>query len=248
MTNHYIRDTLKDVLKHTHGLGIYEMVKITGEVDSTSIETVDEQKTVIFKGTMNTPVPEFVDATFGLSRMGVLDGYLKYPGFSDDDAKVNVIKQTRNGEEVPCEVEFISPEGTDAHYRFMLPEIINQQLKEIKFKGAAFDVELSPTAKNRSDLMYFNSVLSQFEGYFMPKTENGALYFYIGDNSGDRTKVLINNNVDGDINHDFKWPLDIVLKILRLGDNAMLSFAKGLLQIKVISEFGEYTYLLPSKN
>ena len=27
-----IKDILKDVLKHTHGLGIFEMVKITGDV------------------------------------------------------------------------------------------------------------------------------------------------------------------------------------------------------------------------
>ena len=45
-----IKDILKDVLKHTHGLGIFEMVKITGEVDKTNIETVDADKTVIFKG------------------------------------------------------------------------------------------------------------------------------------------------------------------------------------------------------
>ena len=161
---------------------------------------------------------------------------------------MKVIKQSRNGDEVPAEVEFVSATGTDAHYRFMLPEVINQQLKEIKFKGANFAIEISPTAKNRSDLAYFNGVLSQFEGYFMPKTEQGALYFYIGDNNGDRTKVLISNDVDGDFSHDFKWPLDIVLKILRLGDNVVLSFAQGILQIKVYSELGEYTYLLPAKN
>ena len=45
-----IKDVFKDVLKHTHGLGIFEMVKITGEVDKTIVETVDADKTVIFKG------------------------------------------------------------------------------------------------------------------------------------------------------------------------------------------------------
>ena len=45
-----ISDTLKDVLKHTHGLGIFEMVKIKGVDDKTTIETVDADKTVIVKG------------------------------------------------------------------------------------------------------------------------------------------------------------------------------------------------------
>ena len=45
-----IKDVFKDVLKHTHSLGIFEMVKITGTLDKTEIETVDADKTVIFKG------------------------------------------------------------------------------------------------------------------------------------------------------------------------------------------------------
>ena len=36
-----IKDVFKDVLKHTHGLGIFEMVKVTGSIDKTEIETVD---------------------------------------------------------------------------------------------------------------------------------------------------------------------------------------------------------------
>ena len=42
----------------------------------------------------------------------------------------------------PVEVAFTSTEGTDAHYRFMLADVINQQLKDIKFKGAEFDVTI----------------------------------------------------------------------------------------------------------
>ena len=114
-----IKDILKDVLKHTHGLGIFEMVKITGDVESTTVETVDADKTVIFKGVTDNPYPEFVDATVGLSRMQVLDGYLKYPGFDGDGSDVKVNTQERNGETVPVEVEFTSADGNDAHYRFM---------------------------------------------------------------------------------------------------------------------------------
>ena len=249
--NNYIKDTLKDVLKHTHNLGIFEMVKVTGTAEETNIETVDADKTVIFKGKTVNPVPDFVDSTVGLSRMNVLDGYLKYPDFDDADATVQVVKQDRNGEDVPTEVEFISVAGTDAHYRFMLADVVNQQLKEIKFKGAEFDINIVPSAKNLKDLGYLNGVLSQFESTFSPRTEDGKLYFYIGDAGGDRTKILVNEAPDGEMTHEFHWPLDIVLRILRLGDNAncVLSInAKGLLQIIVDSGIGTYTYLLPAKN
>lgn len=248
--NNYIKDTFKDVLKHTHSLGIFEMVKISGTATETNIETVDADKTVIFKGSTVTPVPDFIDATVGLSRMSVLDGYLKYPGFDDEAATVKVVTQQRNGEEIPVEVEFVAADGTDAHYRFMLADVVNQQLKEIKFKGAEFDIDIVPTQKNLKDLQYFNSVLSAFDSTFSPRTENGKLYFYIGDNGGDRTKVLVSEAPGGTMTHEFKWPLDIVLKILRLSDssNVVLSInSKGLLQIKVHSGLGEYTYLLPAK-
>lgn len=250
MAENSIRDTLKDVLRHTHSLGIFEMVKITGTETETTVETVDADKTVIFKGTTVNPVADFVDQTVGLSRMSVLDGYLKFPGFEGDDATVQVNTQNRNGNEVPTEVQFVAADGTDAHYRFMLADIVNQQLKEIKFKGADFDVNIVPTQKNLKELQYFNSVLSAFESTFSPRTEGGKLYFYIGDSGGDRTKILISDAVDGEINHEFNWPLDILLKILRLSDsaNVVLSInAKGLLQIRVHSGMGEYTYLLPAK-
>ena len=41
---------------------------------------------------------------------------------------------------------------------------------------------------------------------FMPKTEEGALYFYVGAEGSDRTKILINNNVEGEPNTDWNWP------------------------------------------
>ena len=246
-----IKDVFKDVLKHTHGLGIFEMVKITGALDSTEIETVDADKTVIFKGQTHSPVVDFVDSTIGLSRMGVLQGYLQYPGFDDETAKVEVVKQDRNGDTVPTEIKFVSSDGNDAHYRFMLADVINQQLKSIKFKGADFDINIVPTQKNLKDLSYFNSVLGGYEANFAPKTDGTQLYFHIGDGVSDRTKISISNEIEGSITKDWRWPLDIVLRILKLSEsgNCVMSINdEGLLQIIVDSGMAKYTYLLPAKS
>ena len=251
MSNNYIKDTLKDVIRHTHDLGIFEMVKIKGTTTQTEIETVDADKTVIVKGTSNDPVADFADATVGLSRMGVLKSFLQYPGYDTEGATVQVNTQERNGEQVPTEVQFVSEDGGDAHYRFMLADVINQQLKEIKFKGAEFDINIVPSAKNLKDLGYFNSVLGSFEANFSPKTNGTDLFFHIGDGVSDRTKIQISNSIEGSITRDWRWPLDIVLKILRLGDNATCVMSindQGLLQIKVDSGLGVYTYLLPAKS
>jgi len=226
------------------------MVKITGEATVTELETVDAEKTVIFKGKLKQPVTEFADSTVGLSRMGVLQGYLEFDDFIQN-GDVKIVKQSRNGVDHPVEVSFESKEGTDAHYRFMLADVINQQLKSIKFKGAAFDVEFVPTPKNLKDMKYFNSVLGAYEANFSPKTENGNLYFYVGDGAADRTKILIAENIKGDIKRDWKWPLEVVLKILALGDNGVAKLCindQGLLKIEVDSGIGEYTYLLPARS
>mgnify|MGYP001296247706 CR=1 FL=1 len=246
-----IKDILKDVLKHTHGLGIFEQVKLTGTVESTEVETVDADKTVIFKGETHQPVPDLVDSTIGLSRMGVLQGNLQYPGYDDATGSVAVVTQERNGEQVPTEVEFKSADGNEAHYRFMLADVINQQLKSIKFKGAEFDVNVVPTDKNLKDLTYFNSVLGTYEANFSPKTNGTDLFFHIGDAGSDRTKIHISNTIEGEIKGDWRWPLDIVLRILKLSDsgNCVLSINdEGLLQIIVDSGMAKYTYLLPAKS
>lgn len=248
MAENAIKDTLQDIIRHTHSLGLFEMVKITGDTKETLIETVDPEKTVILKGKTHNPVPDFVDQTAGLRQMSVLDGFIKI--FDGDDDTVQVVKQTRNQETVLSEVEFCRGDGTVSNYRFMLADIVNQQLKQIGFKGAEFDINIVPSQKNLKDLTQFNSILGAFESTFSPRTEDGKLFFYIGDNGGDRTKILMNDAPGGEMNHEFKWPLDIVLKILRLGDgsNVVMSLAaKGLLQIKVDSGLCEYTYLLPAK-
>jgi|TARA_B110000971_G_scaffold221609_1_gene269468 hypothetical protein len=250
MAENAIKDILKDVLRHTHNLGIFEMVKITGDLEKTEIQTVDPDKTVIFQGKTVNPVPDFVDSTIGLPNMSVLNGYLNYPGFDSADAEIKVITQERNEETVPVEIAFKSVDGNDANYRFMLADVINQQMKDIKFKGAEFDVNIVPTAKNLKDLNYFNGILGSFEAEFSPKTNGTDLTFHIGDGVSNRAKVHVNGNIDGTIKRDWKWPLDIVLKILRLGDNANVVMSindQGLMQIKVLSGLGEYTYLLPAK-
>jgi hypothetical protein len=250
MQENHIKDILKDILKHTHGLGIFEMVKITGTAEATEVETVDADKTVIFKGKTVHPVADLVDTTVGLSRMGVLQGYLNYPGFDGEGATVQVIRQNRNGEEVPTEVGFVSLDGNNANYRFMLADVVNQQMKSITFKGAKFDVNIVPSIKNLKDLNYFNGILGAYEATFSPKTDGTTLTFHIGDGVSDRAKVTISNNADGAITRDWRYPLDIVLKILRLSDsaNCVLSINdQGLMQIKLLSGLGEYTYLLPAK-
>ena len=169
-----IKDIFKDILRHTHALGFIEQVKISGTAESTTIEAMDADKTVILQGKLHNPVADFVDQTVGLSRMSVLDGYLKFPGFVDEGSAVNVETQSRNGDDIPVQISFTSAEGHTGSYRFMLADVINQQLKSVTMKEIPWDVTITPSQKNLKDLGYFNGVLGGFEPVFSPSTEDGA--------------------------------------------------------------------------
>lgn len=118
-------------------------------------------------------------------------------------------------------------------------------------KEIPWDVTIVPSQKNLKDLGYFNGVLGGFEPVFSPSTEDGALYFSIGEGAGDKGKLPINNNVDGELSGNWKWEIDKALSILRLSDsaNCTVSFANaGAMQIVIDSGLGEYKYILPAKS
>lgn len=251
MSNH-ISDIFRDILKHTYGLGVFDMVAIDGSEDDTALRAVNLNVPVVIKGKLKNSIAEFVDTSIGLGRMGVLDGYLKYGDFDSDDATVSIKKEERNGATCPVEIEFKSANHTNASYRFMLPEMVNEQIKPLQFKGVdKYDVVFSPTPKNIKDMSYFSSVLKSNEGTtFCPKVENGVLYFYIGNKRSDRAKIHISDNIDGNLASDKHWALDITLKILRLGNSGeatMRIFDGGMMEINVDSGLGEYTYYLPGQ-
>lgn len=245
----HLKDTFKDILKHTHGLGIFEMVRITGTLENTSVETIDANKTVIVKGVVNKPVPEFVDTSLGLRNMRVLDGNLRFPGFDADDGTISIVTQERNGVTTPFSVDFKSKEGTKANYRFAIGAVLDQQMAKIDFKGATFNINIVPSADNINTLGWFNSTLSLTEMNFTPKTDGTKLTFQIGDGSSDSADVIINNDISGSLNTERQWPLDVVLKILKLSDtgDCVLSINDKLMQITIDSGLGVYTYLIPPR-
>ena len=54
-----MRDILKDIVKHTHSLGIIQAAKVTTEGDATTIDAMDDDRTVVLRGKLHSPVTEF---------------------------------------------------------------------------------------------------------------------------------------------------------------------------------------------
>lgn len=246
-----LSEVFADILRHTHGLGFIDMIKIVSNDKETLIEAMDENKTVVFHGKLKTPL-EDIQGTVGLSRMAVLQGYLKFPSFMADDADIEIITQKRGEEDVPSEILFTSPDKHTASYRFMHKDIAEEQIKVPPFKGVEWDVVVTPTEANLKDLSYFNGVLGTFEPIFTAKVEDKNLNLHIGSGPTDRAVVPFTKNVDGELTGNrSNWPLIQTLAILKLADKAgdcTMSFSsKGALKIEMTTPIGEYEYILPAK-
>lgn len=246
-----IYDNLKDVLKHTHSLGILEVAKLSGDENGVTVESLDTDRTVVLYGSLKNPIPELAGKTLGLARMGVLNGYLNFAGFKPDAKGVATIKTTeRNGETVPSEISFKSAENHSATYRFMSGDTVEEQIKMPKFKGAEWDIEYSPSKKNLQDLAYFANILGTYEPSFGVHIENGTMSLTIGSSSSDRSLVPFANGIDTKFQASWRWPLGKVLSILKLGDESskttMYFSNAGALKIQVDSGLGVYSYVLPA--
>jgi hypothetical protein len=245
-----MRDILLDIVKHTHSLGFIQAVKIDGNDGSeTNIEAMDDDRSVVLKGKLHNAVQDF-KGVIGLGKLGVLSGYLNFDGYSDAQSKIGVVKRDRNGEQVAEELQFDSPKGYSANYRFMVSQLIEEKLKTVKFKGVNWDLTIQPTQQNLKDLSYFAGVMGSVESTFVAKTDGTDLKFYIGDGSNDRVEIPFASNVSASLKKGWAWPLAQTLSILKLSDtsNASISFSEqGAMKISIDSGIGLYDYILPAR-
>lgn len=242
-------DSFKDIIKHTNSLGFIDMVKIVGTAADAKIEAIDADKTVVVFGNMYQPITG-IDATVGLSRIAILKGYIDFPLFTGDKASIDVVSEVRNGVSTPTEIKFASGAGHVANYRFMSEAMVNEQIKVPPFKGATWNLTISPEKKKIAELGYFQGVLGGFEKRFVVSVDKGTLNFNVGSGPTDRTIVPFAENVTGTLKHQWSWPLSQVLSILKLSETASttsMNFSDmGALKIDIDSGIGKYSYILPA--
>lgn len=247
-----LSQVLTDILAQTHGLGFIEMMKIDSSATETKIAAINDDKSVVAYGTLASPLTE-LDGVVGLSRMAVLQGYLKFPHFVDDGATIEIKTTQRDGADVPTEISFSGANGHESSYRFMHKDVVEEQVKVPSFLGATWDVVIAGTDEIMKDLSYFNGILGAFEPTFTAKTDaNGDLNFYIGSGPTDRATVPVAKAVNGTLTGNLTWPLVETLAILKLAskaDDCTISFSnKGALKIEMETSIGSYEYLLPARS
>ena len=241
-------DILRDIVKHTHGLGFLDLVKIAGTSDETTIDSMAEDRSVILQGSFHKPQSEMV-GTFGMPQLNKLDIHLKCPEYKDK-AKISVLTGERNGAKVPTGIHFENEKGDFKNdYRFMNAEIINEKLKTVKFKGVKWDVEIEPSVAS-VQRFNFQSIANTEHNSFVVRTENGNLIFSFGDAASHGGEFVFANGVNGTLNKGWSWPVGQVLQILKLSDSAKVTLHfsnEGAMMVSVDSGLGKYQYIIPAQ-
>ena len=247
-----MKDILLDLVDHTAGLGFIENVKVTGTDAETSFEAMDPDRTVILNAKTTNPVPELI-GEFGMGNLGFLNGIVNLDGYKADEAVINVNTRERNGQVAPDSLTFEDQYGNTDQYRFMSKEVVDQQLKTVKFRGVNWNVSFEPSKVSVQELSQIAGIYISIEPTFSVRTDNGNLVVGVGtdDGSGHVGKRIFARNVDGELKQNWSWPLHQVLTILKLGMSGacvMNISDQGALQISIDSGLAVYNYILPAMN
>lgn len=243
-----MKDILQDIVAHTHNLGFLDIVKVTGTEDSTAIDSMAEDRTVIMYAKTAAPNPEMI-GTFGMPQLNKLKIHLDCPEYRED-AQINVVRGQRNGAEIPVGIHFENKAGDFKNdYRFMNQEAINEKLKTVKFNGAKWHVELSPTVASIQRFNFQANANSEHQT-FLVKTDGNKLVFIFGDQSTHAGEFVFADNITGKLTKGWTWPVSQVLAILKIADanNTKISFSDdGALKITLDSGLATYEYIVPAK-
>jgi hypothetical protein len=242
-----MKDFLQDLVAHTHSLGFLPLVKVTASTKETKIESMAEDRSVILNATTHTPVDN-LEGTFGMPNLNKLDLHLKCPEYKEG-AGINVVKQNRNGEDIPTGLHFQNATGDfENDYRFMNQDIINEKLKSVKFKGSTWDVEFQPTVAAIQRLKYQAAAHTE-ESVFQVSTDASNLVFSFGDASTHAGSFTFQSGITGKLKQTWSWPVNAVQSILALSGEITMRIADaGALGITIDSGTAVYEYILPAQS
>ena len=238
-----MKDYLLDLIQHTYGLGVVELVKIEGSDTETKVAAYAEDKRVIVTGTFKNPIDGF-QGTFGMPNLSKLKTILSFDDY-DDSAIINV---TRNDDGVASAIHFETKTGDFVNdYRLMSKVVVEDKVKTVTFKGASWDVEFEPTVAGVMRLKKQASANSE-ELNFKTKTDNGDLKIYFGDPSTHSGNFVFQSDVAGNLNKAWNWPVKVFLAIMDLPGDKVVRFSDaGAAEITVDSGIANYRYLLPAQ-
>lgn len=240
-----MRDYLLDLVEHTFDLGCIDLIKIVGDDATTDISAIAEDLSVVVLASTKNPVPEFM-STFGMPNLGKLKTLLNLQEYREG-AKLTLSTNSSTGE--PDGVNFENAAGDfKNNYRFMASGIVNEKLKNARFKTPTWHIEFEPTNAAIQRLKWQMSANVE-EPNFQARTDNGDLKFFFGDHSSHAGNFVFHPAVTGQLKHAWSWPAKQFASILDLtGDKVVRISDDGVAQITVDSGLAIYNYILPAQS
>jgi hypothetical protein len=241
-----MKDNLKDLIDHTHGLDGIDTVKIVGTDIETTLNAVADDKSVIINGTFKNPIADFI-GTFGmpnLSKLKIIVGFDTY----DDDATISVSRGSGGDASIPVGIHFETKTKDFINdYRFMSKALAEEKVRGVSFRGATWNVTFEPSVVNILRLKKQAQANSE-EVNCVIKVENGDLKMYFGDPSTHSGNFVFHSGVTGSLTRAWMYPVKQIMAILDLvGDKTMRIADAGALEISIDSGIAVYSYLLPAQ-
>jgi len=241
-----MKDKLQDLIQYVHGLGVVDLVRIDGTDTETKITAIGADKSVVVYGSFKEPVAEF-EGTFGMPNLSKLQTILSFTDYYGSDAKVNVTRVAREHEQVPTAIHFESKNGDFVNdYRFMGKAVVEDTVKEVKFKGAEWNITFTPSLDGITKLKR-QAQINNDEPYFNVRTDKGDLKIHFGDPSGHSGNFVFQPNINGKLERNWNFPAKVFLSIMNFpGDKIIKLSDAGVAEITIDSGITNYRFLLPA--
>ena len=239
-----MKDCLLDLVQHTHDLGCIDLVKIVGDENTTQIEGLAEDLSVVVKGEYKNPVPDFV-GTFGMPNLNKLKTLLNLQEYKED-AKLTITRKTPTE---PDGIDFVNKTGDfKNNYRFMTSGVVSEKLKTARMKSVPWHIEFEPAVASIMRLKMQMSANAE-EPNFQVKTDGTDLKFYFGDHSTHAGNFVFQSDITGQLKRAWSYPAKQFASIMDLvGDKTIRISDDGVAQITVDSGVAVYNYLLPAQS
>ena len=239
-----MRDCLLDLVQHTYDLGCIDLIKIVGDENTTQIEGLAEDLSVIVKGEYKNPVPDFV-GTFGMPNLSKLKTLLNLQEYKED-AKLTITRKTPTE---PDGIDFVNKTGDfKNNYRFMTSGVVSEKLKTARMKSVPWHIEFEPAVASIMRLKMQMSANAE-EPNFQVKTDGTDLKLYFGDHSTHAGNFVFQSDITGQLKRAWSYPAKQFASIMDLvGDKTIRISDDGVAQITVDSGVAVYNYLLPAQS
>ena len=243
-----LKDYIKDLTSYVTPTGFFDKIKITATDKEILVEAMEKDKEVILKGKFAKPLVD-LEGEFGLSNLSLLQTITNDPEFSMKESTIEVVYESRGGEQVPTEIAYSNKSKSYINYRFMGKQLIPDQPKFLEPK---WDVTVVPSKSNVQQFSWAANGLSAYEQYFIPRIIDTDLKFFIGEDDAatQRGGVVFATDRAETFDSQHKWKINQAISILKVADTCDCEMAfstKGAIQITLNTGVGVYRYILPAK-